>query len=269
MNEKTNIESEGKTSNIKDSNIFDDILKEFEKEKSTKNSEVSFDNFKNNKVTKLNKQELPVSFINEDIKSEDDSFEYNYEDDWFNDNNELVFDQCDDPGDMNWQIYRRGNILGQLIREFVNEEIEEYKGKLNDAFKGGTIYDMVKEYNLTTGKSCICFDTRKQYEKKLILYLCYNKQVKKYEINISEYPIKIFTDNHMIKNKELKELFDKINEISESNPFISIAVKGHVQPVVDYDKKHLIIYKIKSLLYMACNKDKKISLTYEQIYNSK
>jgi len=266
MNESTNLDSEDKTINTKDSNNFDVFLKENEKKKIKENSEISFGHFKNDNEIKLKKQELPVSFINEDIQSEDDSFEYNYEDDWFNDNNELVFDHCDDPGDMNWQIYRRGNILGQLIREYVNENIEEYKGKFNDAFKGCTIYDMVKQYNITTGKSCICFDYRKNNEKKLILYLCYNQQVKKYEINTSEYPIKIFIDNHMINNKELKELFDKINEISENNPFISIAFKGHVQPVVEYDKKHLMIYKIKSLLYIACNKDKKISLTYEQIY---
>ena len=187
-----------------------------------------------------------------------------------NDNNELVFDYCgDDLGEKNWQIYRRGNILGQLIREYFNEEVEEYKGKLNNPFGGQKVCDMVKEYNLLTGKICLNIDIRKIIEKKLILYLCQNKQVKKYEINLSEFPIKIFLQKNLISNKELKELFDKINELDEDNSFISIAFDAHVQPVVDYEKKQQFLNKIKSVLYLACNKDNKVSLTRDQINKNK
>ena len=48
-----------------------------------------------------------------------------------------------------------------------------------------------------------------------------------------------------------------------------MAFDAHVQPVVDYDKKHQILNKIKSVIYLACNKDNIVSLTKDQIYNNK
>ena len=123
MNNQPNLDNEEKLNNINKPN-------------NTKKEE-------KNKEIILNENEEPILFTKKQTNS-DDSFEYNYEDDWFNDNNELVFDYCgDDLGEKNWQIYRRGNILGQLIREYLNEEVEEYKGKLNDPF-GGIIYLLAK-----------------------------------------------------------------------------------------------------------------------------
>ena len=260
MNEQTNLNNEEKLNNINKPN---NSKEEKNKEKSKEISDNS------NKKLTLNENEDPILFTKKQNNS-DDSFENKYEDDWFNDNNELVFDYCgDDLGEKNWQIYRRGNILGQLIREYFNEEVEEYKGKLNDPFSGQKVCDMVKEYNLLTGKMCLSIDFRKQSEKKWILYLGENKQVKKYEINLSEFPVKIYLQKNLISNKELKELFEKINELAEDNPFISIAYDAHVQPVVDYEKKHQLLNKIKSVIYLACNKDNTVSLTRDQIYNNK
>ena len=86
MNEQTNLDNEEKLNNINKPN---NSKEEKNKEKSKEISDNS------NKKLTLNENEEPILFTKKQFNN-DDSFEYKYEDDWFNDNNELVFDYCGD-----------------------------------------------------------------------------------------------------------------------------------------------------------------------------